>query len=101
MSLLIQPRLRLPDALDALRELKRALAGGPEAQVIDLATLNDSDSSALAVLLALKREFGSRVSFANPPDRLRSMARLYGVEPLILGAGEAPSPSASREESHS
>lgn len=85
MSLLIQPRLRLPEALDALRELKRALASDSGVQVLDLAALNDSDSSALAVLLALKREFGARVSFVNPPERVRSLARLYGVESLILG----------------
>lgn len=101
MSLLIQPRLRLPEALDALRELRRALAGGSEPQVLDLATLNDSDSSALAVLLALKREFGTRVSFVNPPDRLRSMARLYGIESLILGGCGAASPRTPHEESRS
>jgi ABC-type transporter Mla MlaB component len=85
MSLVIPPRLRLPEAMRALQQLRHALASGAHPQVLDLAVLNDSDSSALAVLLALKREFGARISFANPPDRLRSMARLYGAESLILG----------------
>jgi ABC-type transporter Mla MlaB component len=101
MSLAIQPRVRLPEALDTLRKLQRALASAAEMQELDLAALNDGDSSVLAILLALKREFGARVSFVNPPDRLRSMARLYGVETLILGTCEALSPRASHEESRS
>jgi anti-anti-sigma regulatory factor len=58
MSLVIPPRLRLPEAMSALQQLRHALASGAHPQVLDLAVLNDSDSSALAVLLALKREFG-------------------------------------------
>lgn len=85
MSPVLQPRLRLPDALNALRELRHALGSESGPQVLDLAALQDSDSSALAVLLALKREYGARLSVANPPERLRSLARLYGVEALILG----------------
>ena len=86
MNPTIPARMRLPEALHALGELRQTLKATAGPVVLDLSPLHDSDSSALAVLLALKREFGARLTLANAPARLRSLARLYGVEALILGA---------------
>jgi phospholipid transport system transporter-binding protein len=60
-----------------------------EAQVVvDGAQLRDFDSSALAVLLALRREsarLGKRFAVQGLPERLRSLAALYGIERLLPG----------------
>jgi phospholipid transport system transporter-binding protein len=69
-----------PAALAAARALLAA-GGGP----IDLAPLERFDSSAVAVLLALRREGGPTVSFGNVPPNLRKLASLYGVEAALFG----------------
>ncbi|MCX7231348.1 MAG: STAS domain-containing protein [Burkholderiales bacterium] len=68
-----------PAALQAAREALAA-AGG-----LDLAPLARFDSSAVAVLVALRREAGSGVVFRNPPPNLRKLASLYGVEAALFG----------------
>ena len=66
------------------------LAGSlPEA--IDLAAVERIDSSALALLLecqATANASGQPIAFRNPPDTLRTIARLTQVEEL-LGWGES------------
>lgn len=57
--------------------------------VIDAAPLKQFDSSALAVLLALRRECaraGKRFAVQGLPDRLRDLAALYGIEALLTRA---------------
>ncbi len=57
--------------------------------VIDAAALKRFDSSALAVLLALRRECaraGKRFAVQGLPDRLRDLAALYGIEALLTRA---------------
>lgn len=57
--------------------------------VIDAASLKSFDSSALAVLLALRRECaraGKRFAVQGLPDRLRDLAALYGIEALLTRA---------------
>jgi|LauGreDrversion4_2_1035121.scaffolds.fasta_scaffold359918_2 phospholipid transport system transporter-binding protein len=84
---LIPERLRLPEALAVLGALRASLGGSSaDPRVLDLAALQEIDSSALAVLLALRREHGPRLRFANAGSRLRSLARLYGIESLLFGA---------------
>jgi len=54
--------------------------------VVDLAGLAHADSSALAVMLALKRRAvreGARVVFASIPPGIVVLARVYGVEELL------------------
>ena len=68
-----------PAALQAARE---ALAAGGS---LDLAPLLRFDSSAVAVLVALRREAGSGAAFRNPPPNLRKLASLYGVEAALFG----------------
>ena len=55
--------------------------GGP----VDLAVLEHFDSGAVAVLVALRREFGDRLRLDRPPPNLRKLAALYGVEALLFG----------------
>lgn len=62
---------------------------------VDLAGVEESDSTALSLLLECTREAkarGFRIAFANLPENLRSLADVYGVLeliPLTGGAGSA------------
>jgi phospholipid transport system transporter-binding protein len=72
----------LEDARAALDAARAACAAGG---VVDLAGLQRFDSAAVAVLVAMRREFGSNLRFDAPPANLRNLAALYGVEELIFG----------------
>ena len=53
---------------------------------VDLAGVTELDSSLLAALLAWSRAAqarGNSLAFANLPEGLQTLARLYGVEPLL------------------
>ena len=66
---------------------KAAIAEG--ARSVDLAGVGELDSSALALLLAWLREAkaaGRSLVFANLPESLRTIARLYGVQDLLPAA---------------
>jgi phospholipid transport system transporter-binding protein len=55
-------------------------------RTVDLAEVTEMDSSLLALMLAWLREAKSRsreLAFANPPESLRTIARLYGVDGLL------------------
>jgi ABC-type transporter Mla MlaB component len=69
-----------PAALEAARGALRAGGG-----TLDLSALARFDSCAVAVLVALRREAGSRAVFSNPPANLRQLASLYGVEAALFG----------------
>jgi phospholipid transport system transporter-binding protein len=73
----------LEDAPAVLQVLCGALP--PGATEFDLAPLRRFDSSAIAVLLALRRQAGGRLAFRNPPANLRTLASLYGVDALLFG----------------
>jgi phospholipid transport system transporter-binding protein len=69
----------------AVFEASRGLAL-PGTGVVDLAGLVHADSSALAVMLALKRRAvseGVRMEFASIPSGILALARVYGVEELL------------------
>lgn len=59
----------------------------PDAQVVvDAGLLHHFDSSALAVLLALRREcarYGKRFVVQGVSDRLKNLAVLYGIDGLL------------------
>jgi phospholipid transport system transporter-binding protein len=79
--------LTLANVAAVLEEGRRHLAEG--AAVVDLAGVSELDSSALALLLAWLREAkagGRTLAFANLPASLQTIARLYGVEDLLLPA---------------
>jgi len=70
-----------------LEEGRRHLAEG--AGTVDLAGVTELDSSALALLLAWLRDAragGRAVAFANLPESLQTIARLYGVQDLLPAA---------------
>jgi phospholipid transport system transporter-binding protein len=57
--------------------------------VVDAALLQSFDSSALAVLLALRRECaraGKHFVVQGLPERLRDLAGLYGIQGLLPSA---------------
>jgi phospholipid transport system transporter-binding protein len=88
--LVLPARLTHADAPACARMLAQALrSNGQQHAVADAAPLQDFDSSALAVLLELRREalaLGKAFSVANIPPRLRELAGLYGVAELLVPA---------------
>jgi phospholipid transport system transporter-binding protein len=63
----------------------RALAL-PASGIVDLTRLGQADSSALAVMLSLKRRAtaeGTRLQFAATPSGLQALAHVYGVDELL------------------
>ena len=76
--------LTLGNVSQVLEEGKRLLADG--VTTVDLAEVSELDSSALALLLAWLREAKGRqksLVFANLPESLQTIARLYGVQELL------------------
>ena len=60
----------------------------PAAGSVDLSGLGHADSTALAVMLALKRRAareGKNVAFASVPPGIVRLARVYGVRDLLAG----------------
>lgn len=69
-----------------LTQLTAALRAEAAQVVVDAALLRSFDSSALAVLLELRRECaraGKRFAVQGLPSRLRDLASLYGIEGLL------------------
>ncbi len=67
-----------------LEEGRRHLADG--VQTVDLAEVSEMDSALLALLLAWLREARQHeraLAFANLPESVRTIARLYGVDRLL------------------
>ena len=57
--------------------------------VVDLSGVTEVDSSAVSLLLEWRRQArggNRRIEYVNLPDNLRSLADLYGVSDLLLGA---------------
>ena len=78
---------------DWLKSLVFALHQDEGRQITaDASRLVHFDSSALAVLLACRREAlaaGKTFSVAHMPDQLRQLAMVYGVSDLLLSAPAA------------
>ena len=75
-----------PHALDTALLLKAKAAMQTQSVVVDAAALTQFDSSALAVLLAVRREAlskGKTFAVHGLPARLRQLAGLYGVSELV------------------
>ena len=84
--------IRLPATLmhtqaqSCLRELSAQMGTGSGAVQIDAQDLQAFDSSALAVLLACRRQAqstGRILQVHNMPERLQSLAHVYGVHGLL------------------
>ena len=88
--LILPAVLTQKQANDCLAKLTQDVQRDAEKQiVVDAAPLNHFDSSALAVLLAVRRECaraGKLFAVKGLPDRLRDLAALYGIEGLLTAA---------------
>lgn len=76
-------------ALEAARSLKAQVTTQATAVVLDASALTQFDSSALAVLLACRREAlaaGKTFAVEGLPARLAQLAGLYGVVELVPAA---------------
>ena len=96
--LLLPATLTAREARDTLRMLTQALQkeGGEVAVVVDAGPLQHFDSAALAVLLEIDRlaeAWGRRFSIRSAPAKLAALAKLYGVDALLLKA-DVPAGSA-------
>lgn len=82
-----------------LEQLSAGMAAGPQHLVLDAQALQEFDSSALAVLLELRRaclRLGKQLQIQGAPDRLLHLAALYGVRTLLEdGAQARPEPLVS------
>lgn len=80
-------RLTLEQVVPTLAQLKQALAMQPGPQVlIDAGALQEFDTSAVAVLLELRRLLqpqGRTLLVQHAPPRLRDLVTLYGVQELL------------------
>ena len=69
-----------------LAQLSAGMAAGPQHVVLDAQALQEFDSSALAVLLELRRaclRLGKQLTIEGAPVRLMHLATLYGVRALL------------------
>lgn len=88
-ALVLPPSLTHADAAGCcqmLAQAVRAMGPGAAPVVADASALQHFDSSALAVLLECRREalaLGMTFAVHGLPERLRSLASLYGVEDLL------------------
>ena len=87
--LLLPATLTAREARDTLRMLRQALEkeGGDSAVVVDAGPLQRFDSSALAVLLEIDRlaqAWGREFAVRSAPAKLAALAKLYGVDALLL-----------------
>lgn len=92
MALLLPQRLTVDDAPACLDLLIQNLRSGPahEPVTIDASPLAEFDSTALAVLLEVRRQargWGRSFSVLNLAPALRTLARVYGVDKLLGPAG--------------
>ncbi len=88
LSLALPERLTHAEAPGCLTQLTLALAEGQGISRADASRLAEFDSSALAVLLALRREAlarGRDFAIDGLPPRLRELASVYGVLELLPG----------------
>lgn len=84
MAVLRLPEVLMHDQAAACREqlAQAILACGDRVLLLDASDLVQFDSSALAVLLACRRQahaVGRQLQLQGLPEKLRELARLYGV----------------------
>ena len=82
----LPPVLTHAQAGEFSRSLRAKVAAEPAPLVLEAGALKEFDSSALAVVLACRREAlsaGKTFSVRDLPVRLRQLAGLYGVAELI------------------
>ncbi len=85
--MIVSGALTLANVAAVLREGSAAIGEG--VRTVDLGEVGELDSSALALLLAWLREAKRQnrdLAFANLPQGLTTIARLYGVAELLPSA---------------
>ena len=91
--LLLPATITNREARDTLRMLSQALQAEPGTEVvINAANLQQFDTAALAVLLECERlaqAWGKQFAVRQVPAKLTALAKLYGVDALLLGVGTA------------
>jgi len=93
--LLLPATLTANEAKVTLRMLQQALKseGADEPVVVDAGSLVHFDSSALAVLLEVDRlagAWGRTFSVRSAPPKLAALAKLYGIDALLLRTPAEP-----------
>ena len=113
----VPAKIAVDNAVQVLAALREATGGvNGDALALDLAPLREFDSAALSLLLQLTRDrsatAGGGASLAadgavgtpagtvpsaapllfllNPPDKLRELAELYGIAPMLFGGPGGP-----------
>jgi phospholipid transport system transporter-binding protein len=82
--MMVSGPVTLANAAALLDEGRRHLAEGVRS--VDLGEVTELDSSLLALALAWLRDARAakrEVAFANPPEAMQTLARLYGVDELL------------------
>jgi phospholipid transport system transporter-binding protein len=82
--MLVSGPVTLANVAGLLEEGRRYLAEG--VRTVDLGEVTEMDSAALALCLAWLRDVraaGGSLDFANLPESLQTIARLYGVHSLL------------------
>ena len=82
--LVLSGPVTLANVAALLEEGRRHLAEG--VQTVDLGEVSEMDSALLALVLAWLRDARARdqrLTFANLPESLRTIAQLYGVDRLL------------------
>jgi phospholipid transport system transporter-binding protein len=96
--LLLPATVTANEANDTRRLLTQALKSGVDgAVVVDASNLQHFDSSALAVLLECERAadaWGKPFELRNAPAKLLALARLYGVDALLMPSPATVAPAA-------
>jgi len=88
--ILVSGPVTLANVASILEEGRRHLEEG--VRTVDLGEVSEMDSSLLALMLAWMRDAhgrGRQLEFANLPESLQTIARLYGVEDLLPAAAPA------------
>ena len=83
-KMMVSGPVTLANAAALLDEGRRHLAEGVRS--VDLGEVTELDSALLALVLAWLRDARAakrEVAFANPPEAMQTLARLYGVEELL------------------
>jgi phospholipid transport system transporter-binding protein len=92
--LLLPATLTAHEARDTLRMLKQSIEGQADGVEVDASGLVQFDSSALSVLLECQRQaqaWGKTFTLRDAPPKLAALAKLYGVDALLMRSTGAPS----------
>ena len=92
--LLLPATLTAHEARDTLRMLQQSIQGQPDGVEVDASGLVQFDSSALSVLLECQRQaqaWGKTFTLREAPPKLAALAKLYGVDVLLMRSTGAPS----------